>query len=382
VVTRFDLRPLLLATLPFAACVACNGILDIEAPYIVATQGADGGQGSGDGGGDGQPAPQCGAFAADPANCGYASHSCQGGACIACACQPSKLASDPNAQGYLAVRDGFIAWTENASVLGCPTAACSNPVTMASMQLDPTTIVIDQRDHAWWTNGLSGGGAVETCADQNCPPTLSGFASNQSFANAIALDAANAYWVAAVDANDYGVLECPLSGCGAGANNLATSMTTPSAIVSDGVNAYWTDPLVGILQCAVTGCGQSPTLLADQTTSPTLLASDATHLYWLGSDGISTCALSACTPSLLYGPPAEVTIQTMTVDAGHLYVLSYDGSGGASVSVCTLPQCALWTRIYAWKLAGAGLPYFNVVADDTSLYFFDDTGVLTKLAKP
>lgn len=121
-----------------------------------------------------------------------------------------------------------------------------------------------------------------------------------AYLNAVAVDAANVYWVAGASGNDGTIMRAPIGG-GSGPVAIYSGRYLPQGVVSDGIHVFWVEWGTfdaqgrsnndgSVWQGSVDG-STMPIQLASSQPAPSGIAIDGTNVYWtdlgpLGGDNL------------------------------------------------------------------------------------------------
>ena len=267
--------------------------------------------------------------------------------------------------------------------------ACAGPgTTLVTDQFGASGIAVDA-DYMYWSNGEGGGavqrvpkagGATETvvegAADSLAVDDASVYwtdslyvysqpkdggkpkklASDQGQPVAIAVDAANAYWV-----NNEGVplgvvMEGPLDG--SGAITLAGQQSDPSGLAIDATYVYWTAYGDGTVM-RVPIAGGTPETLARDQKAPSAIAVDASAAYFLDGNGVlASVSLTGGDPKMLARHGFALT---MTLSEGELFWNTQTGVWRTSTTGRATKQIA----------ASSPSPQGPIAVDATNVYWAD-----------
>jgi hypothetical protein len=284
----------------------------------------------------------CVNLAYDANHCGECGHSCQGGMCIAFACQPIALASGQALPTLLAVDATNVYWGNHTGgqIMKLPKSGGS-PIELASGQNQPYTLAVDA-SNLYWTN--NGDGTVMQLPTGGGTPLM--LASGQNGPVGIAVDASYVYWT---DGNANTVLKTPIGGgtittlasgqngpfnlaldatyvyftnynsntvvkvpkSGGLAQELAAGSGTHFLAVAVGpMGVYWTHQVSPGEVLSVPLDGGATTIVANGQNQPYGIAVDATNIYWV-TYGDGTVMRSP----LAGGPPVQVASQQFSPEA-------------------------------------------------------------------
>jgi hypothetical protein len=179
----------------------------------------------------GEDLPPCGDLGNDPSNCGVCGHSCLGGACVAGACQPVRLAS-AGSVGGIALDDGFVYYAETNTISRVPIAG-GEPKVLVTLpgQLALATLAIDA-------------GHLYFAYDDGATPTIArapidGGAPEDLGASCYVISAFAVRGGTLTFTCDDAISTCPATGCGGKARTLdahlagsyeRASLTTTTAL--------------------------------------------------------------------------------------------------------------------------------------------------------
>jgi hypothetical protein len=389
------------------ACINFDG-LDSADPDSGLAPGVDGNGSSGFEG----SAPGCEAgIQSDPFNCGACGHicairvnsipSCTAGAC-GLACNTSFGNCDKNDDN--GCETPLFSDPKNCGGCGrdCAGGGCTNgqcqPITLATGQSYPQTIVLDQSTVYW---GSLYSYTVDKIPKDGGTSTI--LTQNEVYPSGIALDATYLYWVdRGYGSADGLVRKLPLAG-GAPSTLVSGLSSRPTAIVVAGSEIFYATTGSGsgldgtVVRVPVTNVPDAGagSVVATAQSGPTSMAADATAVYWTnagtnvapdagGPNGtVMKCLLPACAG----GPQAVAAGQNhprgIAVDADSIYWTNY-GTGQNDGAVL---KCA---KSSAGALDGGGAPVTTlatgllypdaVTVDAKYAYFTTHTGLIEKVA--
>ena len=169
--------------------------------------------------------------------------------------------------------------------------AGGTPTTLATGQ-QTSAVAVDAANAYWVTYATPGGVVMKVSLSGGTPVPL---ATQQNRAAPIAVDGTSVYWSSA----NATVGEVPLDG---GALTTLVSGSSPSlaslpfSIAVDGTSVYWTDQVGGTVSKVSVEGGTVVTLATGQS-APGAIAVDGTSVYWTnGGDGVGTGTVLKITP--------------------------------------------------------------------------------------
>jgi hypothetical protein len=265
-------------TLEDAGCYAPSGSDDGGSPASASMQ-ADADDGTSESGAD----TPCLDTQFSPRNCGVCGHDCMGGACQAGVCVPLP------------------------------------PGVLASGQLSPSSIVVDDTNVYWINEGIVP--TVGPAANVVIPPSL---APRQ-------------------------IMKCAKTGC----NNHPTvifsepqgggTATAFTGLAVDGANLYWSSAIFGLARCAIDGCNGPPDWF-DQSGS-SVISVDTKNIYSCFYAGCGSIALMGdggprARSDLWRGPIADGSVPLsdalgVAIDSLNAYSLGFNGT----LAFCPLSGC-------------------------------------------
>jgi hypothetical protein len=273
----------------------------------------------------------CGDIETDPLNCGGCGIQCEGGLCV----------------------DGV----------------CSAPLpaVLASGQVTPTGLVIDDANAYWIDQGMqqSSGAYTNTqvmkCAKSGCgnaPTVLASGSWNHT--TRLAISGGTLYWAA-----PNLVLACPTTGCTGGATVLSTSPLAPTDIAVDETGIYVGDSIQDALLTFPLAGGMGPTVLWASSAAPLAIALDGATAYF-GTTGVSlaSCSPTGCASLVVGGTPTAVDVA-----GGVVYVGTQAEQSPGAIASCPEANCAAALRILT-----TGLSYCAGIAVDSTNVYFTDLG--------
>jgi hypothetical protein len=250
----------------------------------------------------------------DAANCGGCDHDCLGGSCSSGLCAPEILASNLPEVFGLAL-DGsdvyFVSSGLTNAVYRVPKDGMAMPLQIASAQIFPRQIVVDQGTLLWTVNGVANDAAVRMLTLPNGAPTdlvageptgLWGLAAAGGFAYFANQEADT------VRREDIGSPGAPLA--------IASLAARPWDLAVDAGFVYFTSYDSGDVRRAPIGGGQAPALVAGGQSNPLGIGVDATHVYWSNETG----------GTINRAPLAGGTVETIASGESSPTYLALDGS--------------------------------------------------------
>jgi hypothetical protein len=255
-----------------------------------------------------------------------------------CKGSPTILAANQDLAWDVAVSSGVVYWSANSggpAVLACPISGCGDagartittyPSGAAGLAVDTSNVYFTCNTSDLATS------FVLSCALTGCGSTPTVIASEQILPFTIAIDDTNVYWLEEGTGTEGQLQSCPKGGSCTTPTLIATGLSYPSGLTVQGTNVYFSSG-PSVQSCPVTGCGGSPTTLATDLTAPYGVAVDDTYIYFTNYTSAGTvqrCPLTGCS-----GPPETLLSNlsspgAIAVDARAVYVANYgavDGSG-------------------------------------------------------
>jgi hypothetical protein len=318
-------------------------------------------------------------------------------AVVACGTPPSVVADagarmDVTADRSLTFSDGSSG--ADASPSWPPCTATAQPPLLATCQINPDAIAVDD-ENVYWTNfghdtyvggGMdpvltpSGDGALMKCAKTGCggtPTVLVGdIVPNEEIfiggaTGELTLTGGGVYFE--LDANGAEWIEsCTTGGCGE-SPSLAFGATEALlfGLTSDATNLYWVEEKDGsetTYACVAASCNGATSIWA---ASPALgvvdIAVDESNIYWAIEDEDSTnagirglvmaCPKVGCSAPTILAVTAPYDAQTLALDDTNVY---FGGQGG--IASCAKTGCSIPTAI-------AGDTVTQITSDGTTLYW-------------
>jgi hypothetical protein len=270
----------------------------------------------------------CGDIETDPMNCGGCGIQCGGGLCV----------------------DGV----------------CSAPLpgVLASGQVTPTGIVIDDVNVYWIDQGMQQSSGTYTntqvmkCAKSGCANAPTVLASGSwGHTTRLALSGGTLYWAASNV-----VLSCPTTGCPGGATVLSTNPLAPTDIAVDETGIYVGASTQDALLMFPLDGGTGPTVLWTSSAAPLAIALDGATAYF-GTTGVSlaSCSPTGCASLVVGGTPTAVDVV-----GGVVYVGTQAEQSPGAIASCPEADCAAVTILTTRVSYCAG-----IAADSTNVYFTD-----------
>jgi hypothetical protein len=207
----------------------------------------------------------------DPLNCGSCGHDCQGGACVAGACQPFALITGEAGPTDVRVNNTYVYWVNGGNVANMDGQVRralldgSSRVTLVDHQASPAGLEVTSTtiywnnwgDQTFWRSDLDGGAITTLYTGAN------GCMATDPSTGALY----GIYW-------NMGSVEKLGS---TQENPLVTGLNQPWGVFTDGTSLYWTT-FTTIEKGTLTG-GNATQWLADGQ-APQCLVGDGTYLYW------------------------------------------------------------------------------------------------------
>jgi hypothetical protein len=205
--------------------------------------------------------------------------------------RPTLLASGLKTPASIAVKDGFVYWTNtdnneavsHGSVMKCATSGCGGaPTVLAANQDEPVGIVVDDAS-VYWSNN-SGTGDIVKCGREGCSGQPITIATGQYNVESIVLAAEGLAWLTMGSNQDGGTIATHARDPG-GAPTTIAAKQAPSFLASAGTALYWTsiglDYQLGmVVTCPTSACPSGPAALVPHKRLAGPIAVDATHVYW------------------------------------------------------------------------------------------------------
>ncbi|MFO0761221.1 MAG: hypothetical protein U0359_32380 [Byssovorax sp.] len=364
--------PALLFLAPALLAGAC--ILDLDGlaggPPGTTSSGS-GGAGTGGGGTGGMldgappdsPPVPCGVL-----DCAACASSCQ-------ACPPLALAAgaDVNAPWALATMDNSVYWTNKAgNTVSRRTTSGATPE-MLTTSIAPQAIaaalgyvVWTAQDGLWGCPSSACDAGKKKILDSTAPGSMEG----------VAFDGQTVFVTDRGDGQNGRVLACAPADC-ASPIEIAKGQSSPSAIALTSTSVLWADVGNGNANgnlFRATKTGKDMTQIASALTSPTAVAADDTYVYftqWSAAGRIFRCPhgsgyCDAPEPITKAGVDLSFPLD-LAIGGGRI---TWTESGGGTIASCPLPGCGSATpRVHA----SARIGLRRVAIGPSCLLWVDDT---------
>src|SRR5581483_9109399 len=207
---------------------------------------------------------------------------------------------------------------------------------VAYQQSSPTAIAVDAAN-IYWINSYGAGDVSKIALSGGNPSSPTVLATNQANPTGLAIDATYAYWTNQNFSASTGFLQrATLGSSGVPGSALAGSLTTPGAIVVDAANAYWVSQGTtgnkdgAILKLALGGGTGTPTPLASSLASPLGIAVNGGNVYWTNSgDGTVMKIAAGGSGTAATIATGQIVPSGIAVDASAVYWVN---QGTASIN--------------------------------------------------
>lgn len=271
----------------------------------------------------------------------------------------------------------------------------------------------------YWVNvGGIGGGAVKSCAFDDCASTMVKYADSWLQTNTVAVAGANVYW------NDLGqeghILTCPIAGCPDTAPTILVTSSELYRFIVDETQLYWATSAGTIRRCSLPGCLTSepigtidgvyaiveggtelfvvalhdgspkgdivavtkdgslpPRIVAASQHLPHSIAVDAERVYWTNSYAagmVASCPRSGCDAEPIVLATAQRDPTNLVVDDRNLYfVHPFDFTHPGEILECPLVGCGAAPKVLAQGQRAAG---YGLALDGTHVYWSNGGQVL------
>jgi hypothetical protein len=319
---------------------------------------------------DGNPGNGCETdLTTDAAHCGACDHDCEGGTCVASACQPVHVADPPGTgtspgNGFLALGPTSVYWGYRATPTGDVAMAAKDGSSSSCIECgvgEPRELATDATSVYWANTGTGelksaplGGGTVSAL--------WSG-----TIGSPVAVDTSHVYWW---DRGSNTVMMANTDGSSPTA--VASSQPEVHSIAAHSGHVFWISQ-GNVREIALSG--GSVNTLASGLLHPRSVQSDGSHVYWMIGDwDIANNELQRVPVG---GGTVEVvatrSAYSITLDATHVYCA--DNFGG---EIWRVPLDG-----GAVEMLATGQPYpFDIVVDATAAFWSSETdGGIRKVAK-
>jgi hypothetical protein len=322
----------------------------------------------------------CGDTQSSSSNCGVCGHDCQGGLCVAGACQPVTLSSGEANPQEVAVSSGSIYWTTamggsagHGAIRSCAVGSCTAvSVCPGDVGKNPLGIATDGT-HLYWSLFGAMGGQDESAGwgpISGCNGGGNSIFTGRS-GDGVAIDAAHVYFC---DNGGGAVLQANLDG--SNVQTLAGGEGGPAGVAVDAQYVYWTNnaDMHNAVRRLLKSGGPPETI--GQGGQATRVAVDAMHIYWTNrGDGTVALANLDGTAAAIVAS-GQMGAQGIAIDDSYVYWTStMDGT----VARCGLSGgCGTSPTV----IAGGQNQPFGIAVATTTIYWANMRGEIMELAKP
>ena len=306
----------------------------------------------------------CADIVNDGANCGACGHSCQGGACVAGACQPVTVVKALASARELAIDGKSIYWTDTtAGTVSAVPLGGGAPLQLATVSA--AWAIATDGANVYATEYLTMGGVFSVPVGGGATITL---AANQGRPCSIAVGAPGSGWV--YFANQYAGDVSKARIDGTGSKLFAAGQGAPPGVAADVDYVYWTDGSnPGTVKQGPVG-GGSPVLLAGGQPFPLAITTDATNVYWTNQG--NTMLGDGSVMMIPKAGGSAITIADLQTAAWHLAVDGtnvYWTTSEAGGSVMSAPVGG-----GAAKTIATGQSYPSGIAVDATAIYWTNLG--------
>ncbi|MDB5215983.1 MAG: putative serine/threonine-protein kinase pknH [Myxococcaceae bacterium] len=368
-----------------AAFAACSSFSATDGPVGADAAGSDGAPAIDGSVVDAPVSPPCAAgdTSCDPLNCGRASHSCLGGACIASTCQPILMGTSAgetiidvavDAQRVVWLTSNRF-WNDPGHVYACPRAGCAGapPTSLTGASPVSTGSLAGDGNKAYFSVPYGSPRVMQILP--NGSPQMIGAAHAEAVR--LQVRSGSLYFVTLYEgapAGAYtghvyrwdGMTEALVGGF------LSTHNLNDLVVIGD--RAFWSGAeFLGTCTLGTASDCMSPTEFTVTTGEYGSLTTDGASVLWTDGTQVLSCLAqptTCATPTVVVAPPNLTSgVRSLAFDHGILYVSTV----GNDIFGCSLTDCAGTLKLIAHETRlfqqGEYAVGHTVAADDTAVYW-------------